>query len=137
MKVLMLSLMLSFSSVATAGCYKPGPCQAPGMAKDRRPLPEAWAKLVSVPDGATACHLIKGDEDVEYQRYYELGTSPHEGYSMWQRGLAADGWTVTAETPNERFFVSLHEREGATLEVKVSKGVEAKGWSTLKFTPAP
>ena len=36
------------------------PCSGAGMGKDARELPAAWKALMTVPEGAVACHVADG-----------------------------------------------------------------------------
>ena len=121
-----------------AACGKDGPCAGGGMAVDSRELPADWAELAPPPDGAVGCHAEDGSMDSEYGRQYELGGSPQEGFDLWRAHLAELGWTAGEDTTTERGFEQTFARDGASLQVYVSRAenVSDKGWCSLNFHPA-
>ena len=135
------SLWIACLTIVAAqwGCAKSGPCSGGGSEVDTRPLPADWAAAAPIPTGAVACHSADGSTDSEYDRRYELGSSPQEGFETWRTHLTGLGWAAGADTSSERGHEQVFTREGATLKVYVSRAenVQHKGWSTLTFQPGP
>lgn len=107
------------------------------MTVDSRQLPEDWQAAAPAPTGAVACHEESGATDTEYSRNYELGASPKEGFETFGAHLTAAGWAeLPAKEISEYYLQATFAKDGARLELKVSRKVENKGWCTVTFTPA-
>jgi hypothetical protein len=113
-----------------------GPCSGGGMEEDKRALPEAWAKSAPPAAGAIACHSADGSTDQEFERSYEGGKSPKEGFDLWNGHLTGKGWKATGETKDDDVYhQETYELDGAKIALQCSKRTPDKGWCTLAFTP--
>jgi hypothetical protein len=106
-------------------------CNGGGKHVDKRPLPALWAQHGGAPKGAVACAF---DNPNPAQFSFELGSGPDEAAKAWREHLVANGWKVE-DAPDEHGTLFNASREGISLRVFTSKGVEDIGWTSVTVKP--
>lgn len=122
-----------FLAFVSFGCSSKQPCTGGGKLVNNNPLPQNWAKLMTIPDGGVMCRFEETDEG-PYHRYVEfLGIDPHAAMKKWQKHLMVTGWKENNLELNPTNYKLFMEKDHALLEVFVSKSVKKNGWTSVTF----
>lgn len=111
----------------------PVPCGGKGLVVDKKPLPVEWTALQIIPDGAISCVDEVESAGMPNHRQLEFAKlDPHTTIKAFQAHLTARGWKQTQYNAADDIFYTLEaEKDGKTVEVRVSKKVTEKGWASV------